>query len=390
MKTNGLCALIGNIKKFDTLRDLTESRPWAMLPYASKYRIMDFQLSNVVNANVDSVFLTFSEGETQSVYDHLGGGKEWDLDAFGRRFFVYVYEDFIKNQQKGKGLFEARINFLKKSNAPYTIFMDSNAVFNIDFKDMLRVHKENKNEVTVAFKRTGSHNVAPANSVIVKGEDSRLFISKKFIKTNYDEVENLSLDTFIVDTQWLIDRLEEYDNADALGLQIDKSSMRNIQEVLNYHINHGQAITGDYEYKGYLNNIVDNRSYFEANMDMLDPEKFRQLLFNNQKIFTKIKDEAPTYYSPNSNVQTAMIATGCIIDGTVTNSIVGRGVEVESEAIVTNAIIMPGATVKAGAIVECAIVDKAAIIEEGVIVKGTEGNPVVIKKGQVVTDKIIK
>ena len=184
------------------------------------------------------------------------------------------------------------------------------------------------------------------------------------------------MDIYIMQTQALIEALSVGQNTNAsvnLG-----TFMRNMVETVN---------SSCYEYTGYLSNIYDVDSYFKANMDMLDPKKFNSLLYSNQKIYTKLKNEVPTYYSNSSDVENSQFASGSMIEGTVKDSLISRQAFVKEGAVVENSILLANNEIGEGAIVRHAILDKNVAVEPGVKVIGTPTNPVVLKKDSyVITD----
>ncbi|WP_232510103.1 hypothetical protein [Tetragenococcus halophilus] len=149
------------------------------------------------------------------------------------------------------------------------------------------------------------------------------------------------------------------------------------------------ASTNAYEYTGYLNNIFDILSYYRANMDMLNTQKFNSLLYSSQKVHTKMKNEVPTYYSETSIVNNSQFATGCMIRGRVERSLLGRGTNIDEGAEVFDSLIFPSNVIKPSATVRCAILDKNVVIDEGVRIEGTPEKPLVVEKGTHVTEDII-
>lgn len=182
------------------------------------------------------------------------------------------------------------------------------------------------------------------------------------------------MDIYIVQTRWLIQQLE-------MGQQNDTSP--NLHTFLQHKI--AEETTTAYEYTGYLSNIHDVASYYQANMDMLDSTKFNALLYSKQKIYTKLKNEVPTYYSKDSLVKNSQCATGCIIEGHIENSLISRRAIIKKGGKVSHSIIMSNATIAEDAVVEYAILDKNVSVKAGIKISGTAEQPVVIKKDQVVS-----
>jgi len=135
-----------------------------------------------------------------------------------------------------------------------------------------------------------------------------------------------------------------------------------------------------FEYTGYLSNICSVKSYYDANMDMLNTQKFYSLLYSNQKVYTKVKNEEATYFAEESNIKNSQFASGSIIKGDVEYSIVSRNCHVASGSRVIGSILFPKVTIGEGAVIENAIVDKNVVIAPGVVIRGSKENPIVIKK----------
>lgn len=371
MRANKLCAILGNELEYNELLPLTEKRPLSLLPFDCKYRIIDFNLSSAINANVNSVFMVFNEGKTNSVFDHIGGGREWHLDSIQSRYFVHFYQDFLKQKAEGKPYYGTVIDYLKKSKSEYTVFMGNKMLCNVDLRAVLKIHQKHNNDMTVVYKRVTEDEIYQNDMLLDILENGNIRNNKKF--KEYDdkrEMYNLSMNIFIVGTEWLIDQLE---NAQKEGAPVS------LQEFLNMKITDVKSST--YEYTGYLSNIFNIQSYYKANMDMLDPKKFGALLYSNKKVYTKLKNEVPTYYAETSEVNRSQFATGCLIYGKVEDSLIARSSVIEEGAVVDSSVILPSATIKTGAVVKYAVLDKNVVVEEGVKVIGTETNPVVIKKG---------
>ena len=138
-----------------------------------------------------------------------------------------------------------------------------------------------------------------------------------------------------------------------------------------------------YEFKGYLKNIGSIENYFEASMDMLDEDHIEEVFFGENKIKTKVKDETPTYYAPESKVENSLIANGCKIEGTVINSIIFRRVHIAKGSVVKDSIIMQNSEVRENCSLENIITDKQVILTSETELKGSPKNPLVVSKGSV-------
>ncbi|MBO0473510.1 glucose-1-phosphate adenylyltransferase, GlgD subunit [Enterococcus sp. DIV0840] len=379
MKTKKMCAILGNVSAFQGLLPLTEERPLDTLPFDCKYRLIDFPLSSIANANINSIFMIFNEGETRSVFDHIGGGKEWNLDSLQNSYFVYFYQDFLKQKAQGLPYYSAVIDYLEKSESEYTVFMGSNMLCAIDLRAVLKTHQKQNNKMTVVYKRIEPEKLSANNRIIQVDKTGNVASVQAFEQDLEKEKQvSLSMDIFIVQTKWLIEQL-------IVG-QANNSST-NLIEFLGEKIADTQ--TTAYEYTGYLSNIDVVASYYQANMDMLNVKKFNALMYTKQKIYTKRKNEVPTYYSENSSVKNSQCATGCVIEGHLENSLISRRTMIKKGAKVNRTIVMSNAQIEEDAVIEYAILDKNVTVKAGVKISGTAQNPVVIHKNQVVEADVI-
>ncbi|MEI5992863.1 glucose-1-phosphate adenylyltransferase subunit GlgD [Candidatus Enterococcus mansonii] len=380
MKTNKMCAILGNVTRFQELLPLTENRPLDTLPFDCKYRLIDFPLSSIANANVHSIFMIFNEGETRSVFDHIGGGREWHLDSLQNRYFVYFYQDFIKEKAQGLPYYASIIDYLEKSESEYTVFMGSNMLCTIDLNAVLKTHQSHNNPITVVYKKMEDAHLSKEDALLQIDENGHV---EEIYKKNPDSKEiralNLSMNIYIIQTNWLIEQL-------SIGQQQD--SPINLNEFFRERISDVQ--TTAHEYTGYLSNIIDVASYYQANMDMLDEKKFRALMYAKQKVYTKRRNEVPTYYSAESSVKNSQCATGCIIEGKLENSLVSRRTVIKKGAKIKDSILMSNAKVAENAVIEYAILDKNVIVDAGVRIVGTKGKPIVIQKNQIVSADVIR
>lgn len=378
MRTNKMCAILGNLHRYKELMPLTESRPLSTLLFDCKYRLLDFNLSSIENANIKQVYMIFNEGETQSVFDHIGGGKEWNLDGVQNRFFIHLFQDSLKQQAAGQEYYYNVIDYLEKSKSEHTVYMGSNILCNIDLRALLKIHQLQNKEVTVVYKRISSDNVSDNDLIFSVDEEGHLNEAVQAKKCETESMVNLCTDIFIIKTDRLIQALKE---GQAVGATPDLG--RFLRERISIEN------TSLYEYTGYLSNIYDIQSYYQTNMDMLDVHKFTSLLYSNQKIYTKLKNEVPTYYAETSDVKNSHFASGCIVEGSVERSLVARRTTIHPNAHVKDTIIFGNNEIKEGAEVSYAILDKNVVIAEGVKVRGTSDAPIVVKKNTHVTEDLI-
>lgn len=268
-----MCAILGNVYECPELLPLTEKRPLATLPFDCKYRLIDFNLSNAINANIKSVYMVFNQGTTKSVFDHIGGGREWHLDSVDSRYFIHFYQDFLKKKAEGRPYFESVIDYLNKSKSEYTVFMGNRMLYNIDLESVLKIHLQNDSTMTVVYKKMPKNQIYRQDEIIEADEHGIVQGHHNFLEDKTDdELLNLSMKIFICRTDWLINALQEGQNLGGPVALVDFLTLA-MDQVKTYA----------YEYTGFLSNIFDIKSYYDANMAMLDPKNSLLCFIQNKR-----------------------------------------------------------------------------------------------------------
>ncbi|MFD2446535.1 sugar phosphate nucleotidyltransferase [Bacillus sp. CGMCC 1.16607] len=318
------------------LEDLMIHRSLAAVPFAGRYRLIDFVLSSMVNSGIRSVAI-FPKFQYRSLMDHLGSGKNWDLNRKRDGLFFFPSPNIEGNSQ-GFGCFQhfaANIDYFNRSIQEYTIISNCYTISNIDYRDVLKKHIESDCDIT---------------------EITR---------------EGRSIGMFMLKTSLLVDLINHRN-------ETGYTTMRDIA----LDINHSYKICR-FEYDGYAVMIDSIQKYFSTSLNMLDPTIWKQVFLKNRPIFTKVKDEPPTRYFKGSVVQNAMIANGCQIEGELENSIIARGVKIGKGSKITNCIILQKCQIGENCILESVILDKDVRVEDGTVMIGTANKPRVIRKGTV-------
>ena len=356
---------------------MVKLRAMASLPFASRYRLVDFVLSSMSNCGIDNVYILPNRNYL-SLMDHLGTGREWDLAR--KNGGVHIFPPFAES---GNQLAPGRVGglhnvlrVLKDSTEKYVFMADTNMAVNFDFGAMLAEHIATGADVTMAYHEHTLPESALSNTDVDKDlyyafdiEDGRI----TDISINPTEgKQNLSMNYMVMERELLIKLVSE---AFSRGLpHFIRDVLWAQRKELNLHA---------YKYEGYVSRIWSISSYFEENMKLLNDENL-DALFNGNQIYTKVRDDNPTRYIVGAKVSNAMIADGCVIEGEVENCILFRGVKIAKGAKVTNCILMQDTVVGEGANLEYIIADKEVTVTEGKDLKGTDSYPVYITKHSVV------
>ena len=378
MKIDKYSAILGNTVGFHDMSTLTNNRPVASLPFGGKYRLIDFPLSSLANAGVRSIFGIFQQDNISSVFDHIRSGREWGLSTLLSHYYLGIYNTRVESSTVGKEYYQQLLTYLKRSGSNQTVSINCDVLINIDLNQVFHLHNTTKFPITVVYKKLPKKDISGVNAILEVDETDHVLSHHLFDENSNQDLYNMSTDIFVVDTPWLIERLEE-------------EAKKENPEKLRYVLRDLAAESGAfaYEYTGYLANIHSVESYYQANKDMLDLHKFYSLFTPNQKIYTKVKNEEPTYYASSSKVAKSQFASGSIIEGEVVNSVLSRNVRVHEDSLVKDSLLFTRAVIGKGAQVDYAILDKGVEVAEGVVIRGTAEHPVVVKKGEKVTEDIL-
>lgn len=376
MSNKKLLGLINLMESDYSLKQLAARRPLASIPFGGRYRIIDFVLSNMSAAGIDTIGIYLQDKE-RSLMDHIRSGRPWNMDRMTGGIFYYSPHSTPDQNFDLKGdimNFYNNIDILDKSNAEYVVVSGSNMVLNIDYLKVLDQHIESGADITAVYKYYDStdHYYDNAN-VVNTDEDGRIkSFGVKIVKkesTNVPTMTKVSMEMYVLKVSLLKGMIED---------AVSEGTSMYMREVL-----HDSAKTLDmrgFEFKGFIGYISSIANYYETSMDLLDENNLLNLFYGSSKINTKIRNESPSYYSPESNVTNSLIANGCEIEGEVVNSILFRRVTVEKGAKIENSIIMQNCVIKAGTHLKCVITDKNVVISENQQLAGTAKNPLVIAK----------
>ncbi|HHT87081.1 MAG TPA: glucose-1-phosphate adenylyltransferase subunit GlgD [Clostridiales bacterium] len=356
------------------LRELTLSRSIAAVPFGGRYRCIDFILSSMVNSGIHNVGL-ITQKNYHSLIDHLGSGKEWDLNR--KRDGLFILPPFVTKDNAGiyKGTAHAIhscLGYIKRSSQRYVLLTGSHTIYNTVFDDMLLQHKSTGADITIMYNIEPDISDSPYEDLRLKTDASER-ICDLAINPQSNVSEKRSCDAFIMEKNLLIDLIVDA-NAHALYDFIRDILIKKAPTLKLY----------GYRYNGYVARLDSINDYFAHSLAILSPEVRNDLFNSAHPIYTKVKDEASARYGEYASVKNSMIADGCEIDGVVENSILFRGVKVKKGAVIKNSIIMQASEVHENSRVEYAILDKGVIIKSDRALRGYENFPIVLRKSSIV------
>ena len=301
----------------------------AAMPIAGSYRAIDFALSNMSNSHIQKVAV-LTQYNARSLNEHLNSSKWWD---FGRKqggLFVLTPTMTTENNSWYRGTADAmyqNISFLKKRHEPYVIITSGDCVYKIDYNKVLEYHIEKKADITVVCKDMAPDVDVSRFGVVRMNEDSRIVEFEE--KPMVSQSNTISTGIYIVRRRQLIEMLER---------SAEEGRWDFVTDILIRYKNM-KRIYG-YKMKEYLSNIATVESYYQTIMVFLKPEVLSYFFHDEPKIYSKVDDLPPAKYNAGSDVRNSLIASGCIVNSKVENSILFKKVFVGKNCVIKNSIIL--------------------------------------------------
>lgn len=362
-----------------SISELTRKRTMASVPFGCRYRLIDFALSNMVNSGISNVNV-ITHYNYQSLMDHIGSGKDWDLARrSGGLKILPPYITAFSNDSNS--LYTTRLDALKSiqgviagMTCDTVVLTDCDSICNIDLRRMITYHRETGADMTVAVKRITMTNEESEHYNVVRSDDGGNLTDITSHKRNNGGTHDVSVNIWIVRRQFLQSQI-----LDALSHGYTSFTRDVIARGIGrYHLK-------VYRYEGFFACINSLTEYYNINMSLLNADN-RAALFKvkDRPVLTKVRNSAPTKYVEGAKVKNSLIADGCVIEGQVENSILFRGVRVGKNAVVKNAILFQDTQILSGAFVNCIIADKNVVVRNDVMLSGHSTMPLYIDKGKMI------
>lgn len=372
---------LGIIIGFDSnndLRELSEHRPVASVPFGGRYRVIDFMMSNLVNSGCYQVAVLMRD-KYQSLLDHLGSGKDWDLSRKRGGMFLLPPNAFApkssplvtENYRTSLEALGSISDMLNKNKSEHVLICSADIVANIPLDEVMKEHKKSEADVTIVCTKN------PEGGAF----DMFLDLSPRHEVEDIRNGDNMggkckykSMGIYIMKRKYLQSLLSDCVTHNLCSFKRD---------AMQHVFKRGDKVHG-YVFDKYSAKIENVKGYFSASMDMLDKDIRDQVFLENRPILTKIYDEAPTYYGEDAEVSDSLIADGSRIEGTVKNSIIFRGCTIAKDAVVKDSIVLPNSSIGEGVELSYVVTDKGVTVRENRKMVGGATYPVAIAKNATV------
>ncbi len=368
MKAIGIILAGGNNK---LMRELSYKRAVAAMPVAGSYRSIDFALSNMSNSKIQKVGV-ITQYNARSLNEHLSSSKWWD---FGRKqggLFVFTPTITAESSYWYRGTADSlyqNLDFLKSSHEPYVVIASGDGIYKLDYNKVLEYHIEKKADITVVVKDLQDRSEITRFGVVSMTNEGRITdIDEKPLETNLSTV---STGIYVIRRRLLIELIEKAAQEDRYDFVRDiLVRYKNIKKIYGYRL------------ETYWRNISSTESYYKANMDFLNRE-IRDYFFKQYPdIYSKVDDLPPAKYNYGANARNSLVSSGCIVNGTIENSVLFKKIYVGNNSVIKNSIILNNAYIGDNSYIENCIVESGSTIKPNSSYIGENGIKIVQENTQ--------
>ena len=358
----------------NTLSRLTQDRTVAAIPFACRYRLIDFALSNMVNAGIADVSV-IANYNYRSLSEHIGSGKDWDL---ARREGGIRFVSPYKTSRTPKAAMYSfhlealknMLEFIREIKEDLVVLSDTDNILTIDLADVIEYHMAKEADITiVSTPCTEDFTSKTSVMMISAAEDGHV---ERAIRTKtYEAGYERSINLFVMTTSYLISFIEEAiaNNYNSLtsDLFMSRTQERNMYQ---------------YSFRGYVAPVSSFQDYYSHSIALATDASIRVELFGTKErpVYTRVHNSPPVAYIDGAVVKNSMIADGCVIEGTVENSVLFRGVHVGKGAVVRNSVLFSGTSIGDGSVINCVVADKDVTVSPRSTLSGAPTLPFFIGK----------
>ena len=353
------------------MKELSQKRAIGAMPIAGSYRSIDFALSNMSNSHIQKIGV-FTQYNARSLNEHLNSSKWWD---FGRKqggLFVFTPTVTADNSYWYRGTADAiyqNLSFLKSSHEPYVVIASGDCVYKLDYNKVLEFHIAKRADITVVCTECRDQSEVERFGVIRMNDDCRIeeFEEKPVLSRS----NIISTGIYVIRRRQLIDLIERC---------AEEGRFDFVQDILIRYKN-VKKIYG-YKISNYWSNIATVNDYYRTNMDFLKQEVRKYFFKEYPNVYSKVSDLPPAKYNPGACVKNSLIASGCIVNGTVENSVLFKKVFVGNNCVIKNSIILNDVYLGDNTYIENCIVESRDTIRANTRHVGEDGIKVVVEKNE--------
>lgn len=366
--------IVNSSSKNIWVEGLEDYRPIGAFSFLGRYRVIDFPISNLSNSGIDRIQVYCnSNNNPRSLVEHVGTGRHYNINSkSGKMQLLFSAARTRKDiYNTDIAAYVENMECINRMHHPYVVIAPNYMVYSIDFSKLINTHIESGADITLLYHPVDNAKEAFLSCNILKlnRQDGVLSIEPNL----GDEMErNIFMDTYIMKKDLFVELVHK---------ATEISSAFTLADIVN-------VMCGDLDvrgvgHRGYFASITDFKSYYDANLSLIDINSAKNLFDDEWPIYTRTNNSSPSRYLAGADVRNSVVSNGCVIEGTVEHSIIGRGCIIHKGAVVKNSIVLSGAEIGEGVVVENQVVDKRAKLIHVKNVVSDKANPGYIKRGDV-------
>lgn len=345
-------------------------RPIGAFSFLGRYRVVDFPISNMSNSGIDRIQVYVGK-KPRSLVEHLGTGRHYNINSKRGKLQILFSSDSAQNSMYNTDIstYIENIEYIQAMHHPYVVIAPCYMVYSMDYSTLLQTHIDSQADITLLY-----HSVDNAREEFLSCTALNLNRQKGVLslEQNRGNAKNRSIfmDTYVMKRELFVELIQKAKKL---------SSLYTLADIVNASCS--ELDIRGVAHRGFFASITDFQSYYDANLSLIDFKAAGTLFDEEWPIYTRTNDSCPTHYYDTAEVKKSVVSNGCLIEGTIENSIIGRGCVIKKGAVVKNSIVLAGVTIGEDVKVENQVVDKhSKLIRTKEIIAPSE-NPGYIRRG---------
>ena len=365
--------IVNSSSKNIRVEGLEDYRPIGAFSFLGRYRVIDFPISNLSNSDIDRIQIYVQE-KPRTLVSHIGTGRHYNINSKSGRLQILFSDTAKRNDIYNTDIaaYYENLECIEAMHHEYVVITPDYMVYSADFSTLIAQHIDSGADITLLYHSVDNAKEAYLNCNILNLNKQRGVLS---IEPNHGNAKNrhIFMDTYIMTKDLLVDLIKK---ARAT------SSAFTLTDIINEL--HNDLDVRGISHRGFFASITDFQSYYDANMDLINIKTAQTLFDSEWPIYTRTNDSCPTHYYGTAEIRNSVVSNGCQVEGTIENSILGRGCIIHKGAVIKNSVVLAGAEIGEGVHVENQVVDKLAKILHVKEVVSDPALPGYIKRGDII------
>lgn len=365
--------IVNSSSKNIRVEGLEDYRPIGAFSFLGRYRVIDFPISNLSNSDIDRIQIYVQE-KPRTLVSHIGTGRHYNINSKSGRLQILFSDTAKRNDIYNTDIaaYYENLECIEAMHHEYVVITPDYMVYSADFSTLIAQHIDSGADITLLYRSVDNAKEAYLNCNILNLNKQRGVLS---IEPNHGNAKNrnIFMDTYIMKKDLLVDLIKK---ARAT------SSAFTLTDIINEL--HNDLDVRGISHRGFFASITDFQSYYDANMDLINIKTAQTLFDSEWPIYTRTNDSCPTHYYGTAEIRNSVVSNGCQVEGTIENSILGRGCIIHKGAVIKNSVVLAGAEIGEGVHVENQVVDKLAKILHVKEVVSDPALPGYIKRGDII------